>query len=439
MAFLRYRAALDRMMRGHAQVLSKNDISDTISFARIALIVGLVFLHYQQYPDVQTSPFAGMDASGHQVATFVNSFMLFFFFSVVPLLSVISGWLFFSFDADKAGASLRHRIRRRFTSLYLPMVFWDVLYLAILIPLFVWKPDYPLFDEINIHFGDAGFMDYVNALFGITRHPVGFQFWFIRDLFTTVLVSPLLWLSLKRTPWLGMAVLGAAWMLGSNLFIFFRTDVVFFFYLGGFLRIHRIPLHISYRTAWSLMALYIALVALRTLAPLVLELAGARPLFLTAATRSMRVVGVIACWGVFLQLARTRFGKLVARFGGLAFFLHSIHFPLIAEVKILLWPFLPAQTDGWLIAHYVASVTVTVVIGLSAGLLLAIKAPRVFALMNGGRPGTGPQGREAPLPTVTPLPAALPATGGEVGPDCEVQGNLIIEPNFPTNRKPHDG
>ena len=191
-------------------MLSKNDISDTISFARIALIVGLVFLHYQQYPDVQTSPFAGMDASGHQVATFVNSFMLFFFFSVVPLLSVISGWLFFSFDADKAGASLRHRIRRRFTSLYLPMVFWDVLYLAILIPLFVWKPDYPLFDEINIHFGDAGFMDYVNALFGITRHPVGFQFWFIRDLFTTVLVSPLLWLSLKRTPWLGMAVLACS-------------------------------------------------------------------------------------------------------------------------------------------------------------------------------------------------------------------------------------
>lgn len=407
MAFLSYREVLGRMGRGNAQALSKNDISETISFARITLIVGLVFLHYQQYPDVQANPFAGMDASGHQVATFVNSFMLFFFLSVVPLLSMISGWLFFSFDADKAGASLRHRIRRRFTSLYLPMVFWDVFYLAILIPVFVWKPDYPLFGEINIHFGNAGFMDYVNALFGITAHPVGFQFWFIRDLFTTVLVSPLLWLSLKRTPWLGMAVLGAAWMLGSNLFIFFRTDVVFFFYLGGFLRIHRIPLHISRRTAWSLMALYIVLVALRTMAPLVLDLDGLRPHILTAATRSMRILGVVACWGVFLQLSRTRFGMLVARFGGLAFFLHSIHFPLIAEVKILLWPLLPAQTDGWLIAHYVASVAVTVFIGLSAGLLLATRAPKVFALMNGGRPGTGPQGREAAVPATRPLPATF--------------------------------
>lgn len=399
MAFPRYRQALDRMVRGNAPMLSKDDLSDTIGFARIALIVGLVFLHYEQYPAVQTNPFAGMNASRFQLATFVNSFMLFFFFSVVPLLSVISGWLFFSFDADGVGASLRHRIRRRFTSLYLPMVVWDAMYLVLLVLLFAWKQDHPLLGELNIHFGDAGFMDYVNALLGITGHPLGFQFWFIRDLFVTVLVSPLLWLSLKRTPWLGMAVLGGAWMLGSDLFIFFRTDVVFFFYVGGFLRIHGIPLHVSSRTAWSFMVLYVALVALRTTAPLVIDLDGGRPDLLTAATRSMRVVGVVACWGVFLQLARTRFGLLVARFGGLAFFLHSIHFPLIAEIKILLWPFLPAQTDGWLIAHYLASVTATVAIGLAAGWLLAVKAPKVFALMNGGREGTGPQRREARLAT----------------------------------------
>jgi hypothetical protein len=286
------------------------------------------------------------------------------------------------------------------------MVFWDVLYLAILVPLFLWMPGHRLFGEINIHLGDAGLLDYLNALFGISEHPVGFQFWFIRDLFTTVLISPLLWLSLKKAPWLGMAVLGIAWLLGSHLVIFFRTDVVFFFYIGGFLRIRRIPLHIGRGTAWSLMALYIALVALRTMAPLVLDLAGSRPEILTAATRSMRVLGVIACWGVFLQLASTRFGTLMASFGGLAFFLHSIHFPLIAEVKILLWPLLPAQTDGWLIAHYLASVTITVVIGLSAGLLLAAGAPGVFALMNGGRPGTGPQGRQTPLSPIMPLPPA---------------------------------
>lgn len=410
MAFLTYRETIGRIVRGNAQTLSKQQISRTISFSRIVLIVGLVFLHYQQYPDVTASPFDGMGTGPHELATFVNSFILFFFFSVVPLLSTVSGWLFFSFDADHAGANLRHRIYRRFVSLYLPMVAWDVLYLLILIPLFLWKPDYPLFRDINIHFAHAGVRNYVNALFGITQHPVGFQFWFIRDLFTTVLVSPLLWLSLRRTPYLGMAILGVAWLANSNLFIFFRTDVVFFFYLGGFLRLYQIPVHIGRRTAWTLMVLYVALVALRTMVPLLMDLSASRPQILNAATRSMRIVGVLACWGVFQQLAQTRAGRVVAEYGGLAFFLHSAHFPLIAEVKVLLWKLLPAPTNGWLIAHYLASVAITCAIGIGLGLLLARKAPKVFALMNGGRPGTGPQGQEAAAgPPTVPLPATATA------------------------------
>jgi succinoglycan biosynthesis protein ExoH len=395
MAFLQYREALDRTIRGDAHALSRHEISQTISFARIVLIIGLVFLHYDQYPDVGANPFSGMDASGHQVATFVNSFTLFFFFSVVPLLSMVSGWLFFSFDAVNATTSLRQRIGRRFTSVYLPMVSWNVLYLGVLAIVFVWKPDYPLLSQMNIRFGHASAMDFVNAIFGITKHPVGFQFWFVRDLFVTALVSPLLWLSLKHTPYLGMAFLGLAWMMGSTLLIFFRTDVVFFFYLGGFLRIRQIPLHIGRKTSWWLLAAYLAVVTLRTLAPMLVDLSAHRPEVLTAATRSMRLLGVLACWGCFQQWAQTRTGAAIASFGGLAFFLHSAHYPLIAEVKILLWPLLPSHADGWLIAHYLVSVAITVVIGMSVGLLLARNAPRVFALMNGGRPGMGPQGAQA--------------------------------------------
>ncbi|MGA0587924.1 hypothetical protein ACO2Q2_12455 [Dyella sp. KRB-257] len=126
---------------------------------------------------------------------------------------------------------------------------WNVLYLAVLALVFAWDPAYALLGQMNIRLGNASAMDFVNAIFGITAHPVGFQFWFVRDLFVTALVSPLLWLSLKYTPYLGMALLGVAWIVGSDLLIFFRTDVVFFFYLGGFLRIQRIPLHIGRTTS----------------------------------------------------------------------------------------------------------------------------------------------------------------------------------------------
>jgi len=79
------------------------------------------------------------------------------------------------------------------------------------------------------------------------------------------------------------------------------------------------------------------------------------------------------------------FGARVARYGGLAFFLHAAHFPLLAEVKILLWDLVPEPTDSWMIAHYAVSVAATVVIGVSVGILLARWKPHWFAMLNGGR------------------------------------------------------
>jgi succinoglycan biosynthesis protein ExoH len=383
-ALLKYRDALYTLCRGEARTLSAQELSRTISIARISLIVGLVFLHYETYPNSTFSPFRGLDVAQHQAATFVNSFVLFFFFSVVPLLSMVSGWLFFSFAAEDAAGALSHRMRRRFFSLYLPLVFWNALFLAILAGLFLQMPGHPLLDDLNMRFESAGPMDYANAIFGITKHPVAFQFWFVRDLFVTALISPLLWLLLRRAAYPGLVLLGLAWLAGHDLFIFFRSDVVFFFYVGGLLRVRGAPLEIGWQATLVLVAAYVVLVALRTLAPYYVDVVDPPPL-LAAATRAMRLVGVLACWGVFLQLAPTRLGTVVARYGGLAFFLHAAHYPLIAEVKILLWHLVPAETDAWMVAHYAASVAVTVAIGIGAGVLLARAAPSWFALLNGGR------------------------------------------------------
>lgn len=372
-------------LRGTDPPLSERSLSCTISFARICLIAGLVFLHYDQYPNIDVSPFSGIDATQHHLATFINSFILFFFFSVVPLLSMISGWLFFSFDASGASSALRRRMKRRFASLYLPLVFWNVLYLGMLWAAHRQFPEFPLFRELNLSFPTANWLDYVNAVFGVTQHPIALQFWFVRDLFVTALISPLLWWVLRGAPYIGMAILCGAWIIGSGLVVFFRTDVVFFFYLGAFLRIRRASLQISGGATVVLMAIYVTLVVLRALAPMVLDLSGHRPELLTAATRSMRVIGVVACWGLCLRLASTRPGAIVASYGGLAFFLYAIHYPLIDVIKIVFWRWVPAQSDGWMILHYAATVTATLAIGIGGGLLLARIVPRAFALLNGGR------------------------------------------------------
>jgi succinoglycan biosynthesis protein ExoH len=372
-------------LRGNSQPLTNTDLSRTISFARIALIVGLVFLHYHAYPNSTMSPFDGMDPARHQAATFINSFVLFFFFSVVPLLSMVSGWLYFTFAPADAATALRSRIKRRIGSLYLPLVFWNALFVVLALALFRATPGHEVLNQINFDVHSAGWHDYVNAIFAVKRHPVAFQFWFVRDLLVTILISPLLWLLLRQARLLGAAVLGAAWLVGHDLGIFFRADVVFFFYLGALLRLGQARLHIGGRAAAVLLTGYVALVALRALAPTFVDVAPERPEWLDAATRAMRLIGVVACWGACLKLARTRIGAFAAQYSGLSFFLFATHFPLIAAVKHFLWLRLPAHSNAWMVAHYGLSVVGTIAIALAARVILAKAAPGWFALMNGGR------------------------------------------------------
>ena len=369
--------------------LSPAQLSYAISLSRLMLVVGLVFLHYGNFPDSAVSPFVGIDTQGHRLATGINSVLVFFFYSAVPLLSMISGWLFFSFDAQAARAALNKRIRRRVVSLYMPLIVWNAAYLAALYVVFRINPNSSFFNHasrFSMKFASGSWLDYVNAVFGITTAPVAFQFWFVRDLFVTTLVSPVLWLMLRRIPWTGAAILCLVWIGGFNLGIFLRTDVPFFFYMGGLVHQKRLRLTIPLHITCLLIAAYIALDCLRALAPYAVAFHDdVIPDWLESATRAMRIVGVLACWGIMYRFAQTPWGRSLGRYGGLAFFLHSAHFPLLALVKMALAHVMAVDRDATMLLHDALSVAMTVSIGLGLGIALARVSPRLFALMNGGR------------------------------------------------------
>src|SRR5262249_13398521 len=153
----------------------------------------------------------GLDVSGHRLATAVDSFVLFLFFAAVPLLSVISGWLFFSFRGDPRHA-LEEQIKRRFRSLYLPLVASNIVWLCVLLALFAVAPSHPVFRELSYNLSTMDGWDWLNTVFAISDNPIAYQFWFVRDLFVTVLVSPLLWLMLTRAPYTGALVFACIWI-----------------------------------------------------------------------------------------------------------------------------------------------------------------------------------------------------------------------------------
>lgn len=360
------------------------DLSVAIEVARVALVIGLVFLHYFSFPNLDAPPFAGIDPR-HPVATFVNGFVAFFFFSAVPLLSAVSGWLFFKSEGD-AGPAIARRVRKRAGSLLAPLVAWNLLTVLLVFALWRAAPTSGLLGQFGFDPAAAGLLGTLDAVFGVTRLPVAFQFWFVRDLFLSVLCAPLLWLLLRRAPFVGAALLGAAWLAEFTFGVFVRTDVLFFFYLGALLRTRGADLRIGRNATLWLLCLYAALMALRTLAPLLVDMdAPGQQALVDFLTRLARPLGVAACWGVCLRLAALPAGGALARWGGAAFFLHAAHFPLIALVKFALWKAVPAGTDAWMLAHYAASVFATVGLCALAAVLLFRLSPPLYAFLAGGR------------------------------------------------------
>lgn len=221
-----------------------------------------------------------------------------------------------SFKSDAANALFTRIVKRAWT-LYLPLVAWNAFFLLLMASIYVLNHDYPLLAHLNLDFGDARPGQFVNAVFAITGKPIAFQFWFVRDLFVSVLVSPILWLGITRAPLLMGVVLGAAWLSDFNLWIFFRTDVVFFFFLGGLARVHDTDVTLSWRATAIAFVLYCGIVALRAAAPLYLDIADAQTReIVDMATRFMRLAGVVAAWGLIQHAAATRWGAAASGFGG---------------------------------------------------------------------------------------------------------------------------
>jgi hypothetical protein len=70
--------------------------------------------------------------------------------------------------------------------------------------------------------------------------PLIMQFWFVQCLMVSVLLSPLLWLGLKRLGWLFVVLLGVLLVISPfQEYAGIKMDTFFFFVLGAYFRLHK--------------------------------------------------------------------------------------------------------------------------------------------------------------------------------------------------------
>jgi surface polysaccharide O-acyltransferase-like enzyme len=184
--------------------------SERLSIIRFPLIVGVVFIH--TYGTNVT--FSGNQSGIENVGLFAQFIQDVLSQGVarlaIPLFFLLSGYFFF-LGLEWTVQSYVNQIRKRINSLLIPFLCWNILILMA----------YTIIQEIpstaNLLSGEKknilyyNIFDYFNAIFGITKFPIAYQFWFIRDLMVVSLMSPVLVFLIKKAPKIYFVIMFLFW------------------------------------------------------------------------------------------------------------------------------------------------------------------------------------------------------------------------------------
>lgn len=153
----------------------------------------------------------------------------------VPVFFIISGYLFFA-NVDKWDVvTYKKKILRRIKTLLIPYLIWNLL-MAVKLKTFgismFWAYWGPAGKQID-WFGHEQLM----------TAPANMPLWFLRDLMVVSLLTPIIYILVRRLGYWLMAVLIVLYLSGVYAFIpGFSAYAVFFFTLGAFLSIRKMDL-----------------------------------------------------------------------------------------------------------------------------------------------------------------------------------------------------
>lgn len=333
---------------------------------KLLLLLGVVLIH----SDVSTggAPFANR---GIEFSAFVTEGLA---VACVPVFFIVSGYLFF-LGVDKFSLSLyRQKLKRRFTTLFIPYLAWNTLCAL----LFVVKAGMAGFNGLGI-IDAAGRIDWLRFAEGfwmipqIDDMPFAFAFWFIRNLMCIAAVSPLLF-------WIGRSWLLTVLVIAVTILTDEPLFGAEFFVIGACLSLHRYDLMKMRLRGWRLVmitAIYVGC---------------ALAIFYEVCTTmymSLRYILVLSGFVVFLNAAlrlrhigSTRPGAVMI---GATFWIYALHQCFCSFVRKF-WLAVVGDSE-WFTALLSYGLSFLTLVGVSvlSWLLMRRFAPRALAILTGDR------------------------------------------------------
>lgn len=362
------------------KVISKTD-SDILSIARFVMIASLVIHHVFTIPNSGFFPRFSLTDETLSAANILNALLHWSSMAAVPILSIASGFLFFS-----SNRSYAEKFRRRMLTIVLPTVLWGAIWLSVSYALYMVGHEKGLFEWANYGFDNPSLMTVIDGVLGITQTPIAFQFWFIHDLILTLCLAPLISLSLNKAFWVTLITLLAVWVSDLIPSPFFYGNVLMFFTLGAALQKRTQSLEAAIIAIWPFRYLVLTLFALalagRAFNGYIHEGLASYPVLCV-----LRILGVLSSGIIILGCynRKLRILSIIQALSPYSFFIFAAHYPTIEFIKTIIQRIPGQSSELGLTLSLFAIPTLTITLCILGALALKRILPRAYNLLNGQR------------------------------------------------------
>jgi len=312
--------------------------------------------------------------------SFVQNFILRGVASIiVPILFIISGYLFFCNLESGSKREFINRFKKRFKTLVVPYFFWSLFGLLLFFALQSFNFSKPFFTRDLVR--DFSVNKWMYTIFYL---PIPAQLWFIRDLIVLILFTPLLYKLLRVMPVIILLACFTIWFFNVRIYLF-SPESLFFFTIGCYWGIKKFQIQNLYKVKFSmfLLTLWITLEVIKTL--LVENHIYINWLILLLHKTAI-IAGVIALWDGYdfiyknEDISKKKYYWLFEY----SVWIYLAHQPLLNIIKKGLYYLVGINAWSSPVIYVIAPV-VTLIIVIPAGMFFKKYLPKTYSLSTGGR------------------------------------------------------
>lgn len=405
--------------------MTYQDIDSKVSTTlRLPLALMVIFIHSLGAPssytivDIDWSQCNGIDVFN----LFRTLISRVFCQIAVPTFYILSGYYFFFSVESKIRLSgfwnvFVQKFRRRFFTLFIPYIIWNLVYVVwtlkfSIIDICFQRNYFQLFSIFNDNGGllkmlwcssswTRGYADILGAI-GSNTAPVLIPLWFIRDLMVTILLTPVIFVLIRRSGILFLGSLAVLFLSGMSTGIpGLSLASVFFFTIGGFWAIKKD----SFSEILLLRRVKIPIYTIALLALLILTFNfGNRSFVMGTLFQIFRICGSLSILALFVSfIVKGCKFKILEKYSDSSFFIYTTHAIWGIEiVSFLIYSFFainpldrPAPGDTMTLScgetvlaifRYVAVPVITLIFCILLYKIFNLYMPSGFwRLLNGGR------------------------------------------------------